>query len=117
MVFVSPVLKLVVTEVTRLVWIGCSRNREGYRGRCFRVGEAGEGLSLFTSISFMCAFMCMWVYTCHCAHVEVRQQLASVGSLLPLCGFWGQTQLLGLVAGTFTHRATFWPVRSLGGRK
>lgn len=38
--------------------------------------------------------------------MEVRQQLAGVGSLLPLCGFWGQTQLLGLVAGTYTHWAT-----------
>lgn len=117
MVFVSPVLKLMVMEVTRLVWIDCSQNREGYRGRRFRVGEAGEGLSFHIYFFYVCFYVCVCVHTCHCAHVEVRQQLADIGSLLPLCGLWGQTQLLGLVTGTYTHRATFWPIRSLGGRK
>lgn len=36
----------------------------------------------------------------------VRNQLAGAGSLLPLCRFWGENQLLGPVAGACTHRAT-----------
>lgn len=54
MVLVSPVLKLMVTEIIRLVWIGCSRNREGHRGRRSRVGEAGEGLSFHIYFFYVC---------------------------------------------------------------
>lgn len=41
-----------------------------------------------------------------CAHVTSETSWQELDFLLPLCGFWEETQLLGLVAGTDTHLAT-----------
>lgn len=30
-------------------------------------------------------FVCIWVYTCHRLHVEIKGYLKGVGFLLPLC--------------------------------
>lgn len=54
---------------------------------------ASQGLLYLKIFYYILSHLSMYehicMHTCHCTSVEVREQLARVGFLLPLCGAWG----------------------------
>ena len=40
------------------------------------------------SVKFWAYGMCVWLYACPSGHVEIREQLLGITSVLP-CRFWG----------------------------
>lgn len=48
----------------------------------------------FLPILFYLFNLCIYTHTCHCVLVEIRDQLARAGSLLPSCGFWASSWVL-----------------------
>lgn len=75
-------------------------------------------LFIYVLIMTMCGSACVWVYSCHGAHVEVREPFCWVHSpfsflcgvrspLSPLCGFWDRTRVITSWGNIFTHWASF----------
>jgi hypothetical protein len=71
-----------------------------------RVGQRSVSGIFFNGFSrYFITFMCLSVYMCvyHTIHVEVRGQLAGVGSLLPPCGHQGLNSVPRLGGSCFTR--------------